>query len=314
MIGCILRGKNMAEHQFRIQGDGGELVSYLYSNYSAFVGKGLISICPNYQYPSHWHDDLEIGVVVNGEMQYNVNGEIETIREGEAFFINSRQLHSNYSENRTECEYICILLHPLLLCVNPVFEREFVAPLLGNEQVPYVKITNEIPWQKEILEEILAIYAERNDSVAPLLIQAHLYKIWAGLFKHVSRGEYNGQHRANRGNLSIIKNMVGYIQEHYQEKISLAEIAASGAVGQSKCCKLFKNYMNVTPNAYLNQFRLNKSRELLHDTELSITEIAEAVGFGGASYYAESFHKYYGESPSEYRDNVKSCVEAEKDS
>lgn len=106
---------------------------------------------------------------------------------------------------------------------------------------------------------------------------------------------------AASGNLDIIKKKVGYIQENYREKLTLAEIAASGAVGQSKCCKLFKDYMNATPIAYLNQFRLNKSCELLRNRNLSITEISEAVGFGGISYFSECFNKYYYQTPSEYR-------------
>lgn len=95
--------------------------------------------------------------------------------------------------------------------------------------------------------------------------------------------------------------MVGFIQKNYTRKISLGDIAASGAVGQSKCCKLFTKYLGQTPNAYLVQYRLNKSIGLLRDTDMSITEIALSVGFGGASYYAETFRKWFGESPTQFR-------------
>ena len=103
--------------------------------------------------------------------------------------------------------------------------------------------------------------------------------------------------------LSILKNMIGFIQQNYTVKISLADIAASGAVGQSKCCKLFAKYIGQTPNMYLTQYRLDKSTELLKNTDMTVTEIAHVVGFSGSSYYAEAFRKWSGKSPSEYRKN-----------
>ena len=99
--------------------------------------------------------------------------------------------------------------------------------------------------------------------------------------------------------LTIIRDMVGFIQKNYTQKISLDDIALSGAVGQSKCCKLFAKYFRQTPNNYLNGYRLNKSLELLCDDDMSVTEIALSVGFGGASYYAELFRKCFGKCPTE---------------
>ena len=85
--------------------------------------------------------------------------------------------------------------------------------------------------------------------------------------------------------------MIEFIQQNYTVRITLADIAASGTVGQSKCCRLFAKYIGQTPKVYLTQYRLNKSKELLKNTDIIATEIANAVGFGGSSYYAETFRK-----------------------
>ena len=53
--------------------------------------------------------------------------------------------------------------------------------------------------------------------------------------------------------------------------------------------------------AYVNQYRLYQSLELLRDTAMSVMEIALAVGFGSASYYAETFRKNFDQSPTQYR-------------
>ena len=76
-------------------------------------------------------------------------------------------------------------------------------------------------------------------------------------------------------------------------------------MGESKCCQLFRRYFSQTPVEYLNRYRLDKSLALLRETDRSITEIALAVGFGGASYYAELFRRQMGQSPTEYRTKAR---------
>lgn len=103
--------------------------------------------------------------------------------------------------------------------------------------------------------------------------------------------------------------MISFIQQHFNKKITLEQIVLAGGIGQSKCCKLFSTYIHQTPNVYLTTYRLNKSTELLHMSDLNITEIAYEVGFNGASYYAEAFRKYFRISPSKYRQNLKNARE-----
>ena len=107
--------------------------------------------------------------------------------------------------------------------------------------------------------------------------------------------------KSRNNDFTTLKNMIGYIQKFYREKVTLDDIAAAGAVGQSKCCKLFDKYIGVTPNTYLIQYRLHQSTWYLKNTDMTITEIAQAVGFSGSSYYAEAFRKWSHHSPSEYR-------------
>ena len=114
-----------------------------------------------------------------------------------------------------------------------------------------------------------------------------------------------GLEQKHHHDLFVLKNMIGFMQQHFREQITLEQIAAAGGVGQSKCCKLFRVYFHQTPNTYLTAYRLNRSVELLRTTDRSITEVAYAAGFNGASYYAETFRKWLHISPSEYRGNLE---------
>lgn len=281
-----------------LKDDYSEKVRYDYPDYPIYIRKDILSAFPNYAAPSHWHDDFEFVTILSGQMQYQVNGEIVTLNQGEGIFINSRQMHFGFSDTQTECEFICVLLHPQLICTTPAYERDFVLPLINHSELPFLHLRADIPWQNAVCRQIRNIFAVRNSSSAQLKIQIFLLTIWTFLYENVPPSK---KARPQNNDLMTTKNMVGFIQKNYMNKISLSDIAASGLVGQSKCCKLFSKYLGRTPNMYLNQYRLNKSMGLLKNTDKTITEIANEVGFGGGSYYAEIFRKWVGLSPTEYR-------------
>lgn len=281
-----------------LKDDRSEKVRYDYSDYPIYIRRGLLSTYPGYSAPTHWHDEIEFIVILSGEMQYNVNGEIVFLKEQEGIIVNARQFHFGFSAAKKECDFICILLHPLLLCTSPAYEQDFVMPVLRNQSAAFFRLTPSIPWQKEALAQIQSMYAVKNEKTAPLQVQNSLIKIWLLLYENMIQ-EDSPRHSGT--DLTTFKNMLGFIQQNYSARISLADIAASGAIGQSKCCKLFHRYISRTPNEYLTEYRLNKSTSLLADTDLTITEIAAATGFGGSSYFAEAFRRWSGMSPSEYR-------------
>lgn len=230
-------------------------------------------------------------------MEYNVNGKIITIQKDEGIFINSRQVHYGFSKANEECEFICILIHPMMLCSTQDLEQKYVIPLLKNENISYIKLSEDQPWKRDMLELVKSIYREKEDTTAPLTILSSFYKIWSLVYKN---SETMLPSKKN-SDFMLFKNMIGYIQKFYKKKITLSDIAKTGMVGQSKCCKLFDQYIGVTSNTYLIQYRLHQSTWYLKNTDMTITEIAQTVGFSGSSYYAEVFRKCYDKSPSEYR-------------
>lgn len=284
--------------RLELKDDRSEKVKYDYTDYPIYIRRALLSSYPNYAAPSHWHDDIEFIAVLSGEMQYNINGEIIKMEAGEGIIVNTRQLHFGFSTEKKECDFICILLHPLMLCATDAYERDFVLPLLYNQKAAFVKLDKNALWHRNILEDIQQMYSVRDEKTAPMKIQNLFSSIWIDIYENIA---HENRTLIQNAELSVLKNIIGFIQQNYTSKITLADIAASGAVGQSKCCKLFAKYIGQTPNLYLMQYRLDKSTELLKNTDMTVTEIAYAVGFNGSSYYAEVFRKWCGKSPTEYR-------------
>nr|WP_300307861.1 AraC family transcriptional regulator [uncultured Anaerostipes sp.] len=283
--------------------DKSENVLYDIPDFPAYIRRGHLASYPDYSAISHWHDDVEFILVLSGYMEYSVNGKIVTVKEGEGIFVNTRQLHYGFSSDRSDCDFICILLHPFLLCSVPFVEKEYIAPVMENEAMPYLLLHPEKKYEEEILRAVDEMYRCHGQKTAALRVQNLFFKIWENLFLlsgHLKKTSKSGNHH-----LTILRDMLRFIYEHYDQKISLTQISKAGNVGKTTCCTIFQKYTNETPVSYLISYRIKKGIELLETTDKTISEIALEVGFSGASYFTEIFHRAYGCTPTEYRAEKK---------
>lgn len=285
--------------QLTVRKDQSEQFLYNCAKFPAYFGHGHTSAFPNYTALAHWHDDLEFSIVLSGRVEYNVNGEVFRLNQGDGIFVNTRQIHYNFSVNQQDGEYLCILLHPMLLCASRYVEETYVAPVLENPAFPCQVLRQDCEWAQRVCRKLREMYERHQSPGAQLAVQAGFFQIWDELFQHAPMALGNA--RPWSQNLNALKEMVAYIQDHYQSRISLEDIARAGNVSKTGSYGIFQKYVNQSPNAYLIEFRLRNGLELLRTTGMTVTEICYEVGFNGPSYFSESFRKAFGCSPLEYR-------------
>lgn len=279
--------------------DKSEYVFYNKSDFPVYIRPGILSQYPNFAAESHWHDDIEFIVILSGSMDYSINGEILTLQEGEGIFVNSRQFHYGFSAEHKECYFICILLHPILLCSTQYIEQKYVLPVTTNAAIPYYKFSSNHAWEKQVLNYLLEIYECRNTDTMELKAQSLFGNLWVELYTNLNTE--NNISSIQNHHLTSLQHMISFIQNHYKEKISLVEICKKGNVGKTTCSTIFMKYTNQTPIEYLTDYRLRKSIDLMASTDMTISEIGYEIGFSGASYFTETFRKRFGCSPGEYR-------------
>lgn len=278
--------------------DMSENVAYNNPAFPAYIKKGQLSLYPDFRAVSHWHDDLEFILILDGQMSYDVNGEHISLRTGEGIFVNSRCFHYGYSDTHTECHFICILLSPSLLSSNEYFVCNFLNPLLQNAHFPYQKLTPASPWQNLILHELSALSEVNFDKLRPFLIMQR----YSHILDLLSENMYSFSHDLqNADDIQSLTAMIGYVQKNYQSKLLIRDISSAGNCCKTKCTSLFQKYLSVSPMSYLNNYRLEKGNYLLRNTAMSITDIAYACGFSSTSYFCELFHKHYNNTPRTYR-------------
>ena len=286
-------------NQLSIDPDGGERLRYDRPDFPVRCICGDLSHFPDYAAGCHWHKDFEVLMPYHGNLEYFVNGKIVPVLQGQAIFVNSRRLHYGFSSAKEDCQYFCLVFHPDIFGSPALPTARYAAELARDDQPDYQILTQPEPLR--ILEHIRAISTEK-----PGCYELTILADCAELVRHCQlQSASNPTDRVPDSLWFSLRQMVGYIQANYPQPIRLEDIAAAGMVCRSKCCKLFQENMATTPIRYLNRYRLEKARELLLNTENSVTEIAHHCGFDSPAYFSDQYRKTYGESPRETQRGVK---------
>ena len=99
----------------------------------------------------------------------------------------------------------------------------------------------------------------------------------------------------------IVRKAVSYINEHYHENIKLDDVASHLCVNRSYFSDMFKRKMGINFSDYLTDKRITQAGVLLKKSNMSVSEIALAVGYENQSYFSKVFKSHYGMTPKQYR-------------
>src|SRR5262249_35659093 len=116
-----------------------------------------------------------------------------------------------------------------------------------------------------------------------------------------------GRLPANRGGLASwqARAVAAYIEEHLSEKIYLGTLARIARLSTHHFCRAFQKSFGVPPHKYHQARRIQQAKLQLTDRAASITEVSITLGFSCASSFSETFRKTTGQSPSQFRKNLK---------
>lgn len=250
----------------------------------------------------HWHPEIEITYVQKGTMCYKVNHMVYHLKEGDIVFNNSGALHSGTMENQKDCAYIPVTFDSRLIYgfFQSTVNSKYVDPVIQDSMLPAICIDQSEPWHKPFREYLLRIIDldEKKPDFYELDITICLQSIWRLLLEHIT---YEPQaSRENSLEYDRIKKILSYIEENYQNKITLNDIAGHIHLCESECTRLFKRHMNTTLFAFLQEYRIERSLEFLQ-ADLPVSAVADKAGFSDPNYYSKVFAKIKGCSPREYR-------------
>jgi AraC-like DNA-binding protein len=244
-------------------------------------------------FKKHWHEELMIFYIEKGSAVIHCNSQSIPVSTGDLVVINCNDIH--YVENccdRLAESYILIDFAFLLSHKDDLCQTNCINPLLQNR----IRFQNKIENDGELISQVLELISEYEQKRQgyELWIKAGLYRILVLLMRRhsvpVTDEIKNRQHHQLR---SVLK----YIDEHYDQKITLKDLAAIANISPHHLCRLFKSITGMPPVAYVNYLRINAAMKLLQQHHLPIAEVALTVGFNDSNYFSRLFKKYKNISP-----------------
>ncbi|WP_097014555.1 AraC family transcriptional regulator [Anaerocolumna aminovalerica] len=228
-----------------------------------------------------------IHFVLHGQGTYHVNGSVYHVGEGEGFLIHPGVTTLYCADDQNPWEYCWIGFDgydvPNLLKVSGLSHTSLILKDYSNGML----------WKD--LSSLILAFTERQGN--ELLYLSLLYRC----FSHICRPE-----QAPSGIVyeNYITRAVDYIHNNYTYDIRVADIAKFLCIDRTYLYKLFINATSLSPQKYLIQYRIKIARQLLLESDLSVSEIAYSCGFRDASSFNKHFKSHLQITPLKYRNSI----------
>ncbi len=219
-------------------------------------------------------DYFDLTFVIKGQMQYTVNDRTVTLRENDAILLPPGTLRSRTPLDG-DAHYVSF---------NFTAYDEGVLPTkLFYKNV----ITKEIRSLASVFsEQHISAFYHSHEKMANIL-NCILFE----LIDTVSLGSND------KNVLSVLK----YIDENLTERITISEIGKAVHLSNDYISHCFKRELGRSVMDYVNERRMLLARNMISGGEMSLTDIAEALGYESYSYFSRVFKRYFGVSPIRYR-------------
>ncbi|MGK5740007.1 AraC family transcriptional regulator [Micromonospora sp. URMC 103] len=243
--------------------------------------------------PAHWHDYYELGYVVDGSARHVVNGASRPLARGSAFLLTPTDFHE-----------LALTSDVPLTCYNVVVEPAVVERWL--DAVGSGPATGAgPPWLADDCADLGPDFDRlwrESDGRRPgsaALTDAVLGCVLVELARRCGAPGGREPGPPVPGDAAAdIRAAVRYVERHFREALTLAEVAAYVHLSPNYLSERFSRLVGVPFQTYLQHRRLRFARSLLASTTLGVTEICHAAGFNSPSHFGRAYRRRFGESPS----------------
>ena len=253
----------------------------------------------SFQIPVHWHDELEIIYVKSGFLTVNISGENYIGKPGDAFVVSPGNLHFMGSQTGT-VDYFTFLfpLKYIAFRTDDMLDDKLIEPLNSGHLMISPEIKDTVKEQCEQLARVYAAEIDKSESKITnqikkkIILLQFIHELWKKGF--IVENDTTGRN-------TVEKEMVSYIQQNYTGKILLREFGEQFHLSEKYISRYFKEHFHITLSQYVTYLRLEHAKQMLQETDISVTEVAMQSGYQNISYFIRSIKKTYGVSPLKYR-------------
>ena len=259
-----------------------EILGYYYSIRNA-----------GYHFKGEKHNYFELTYVDRGTLFTTVEGKRYELKEKELMIYGPGQFHTQDIPEGCSCSYVTI-----------IFDMETV--IYDEESTHYELLLNKVFGYDKKIYTLIKTFVTESTSQIPYMNSLMLCLLQETIIR-LLQSEFIGkkndrpvtgarQHYQDE----LLEKILAYIDETIYEPLSIAELCQKFSMSRSSLQILFKENMDISPKKYINEMKLEKSRQMICENKYTISEIALMLGFNSIHYFSRAFTQKYHMAPSEY--------------
>ena len=253
----------------------------------------------------HWHDHLEIALVLEGRGAFLFGRRVLPAEPGDIFFIDNSQPHVALPDPGERLRLLLVLFRPELIAGPGCRELDlgYLAPFRVDERTSSPRICGGSALAAEVgpvLHELRETWDGHNPAERHL-VDATLRRALALVNRHHGARQLATATGAGTDRREQIRPVLAYVDQHCRESITLGDVADVVHISASRVRHVFKDVTGVSFKEYVTQVRVTEAKRLLISTELSVADIARAVSYTNLNQFYKVFYRSCAMSPGEYR-------------
>lgn len=237
----------------------------------------------------HFHSNIEIVCVLDGEIEATINGIKKTLPKGSISVANSYDVHGYSTPGRSN---ILVLIIPVDI-VNG-FNVVMQAKTFRENFLPECDCSNEI---KAAMSKMIP-YDNTHDS---LIAKGYSYEILGLLAERLGLAD----RKIRFDSMELMRNILLYLEHNFIRDLTLESLAKKYGYNRSYLSRVFNSCLRCGFNHYINIRRARYAAYLIRSTSASLTEISYQSGFNNTRRFNRSFLMCYNLTPMEYRSNFR---------
>ncbi|MEG0307294.1 MAG: helix-turn-helix domain-containing protein [Clostridium sp.] len=253
-------------------------------------------------YPIHWHYCIEILYVIKGTINLYINTEKYVINENQIEIINIDEVHSIESDDPDN--------KVIIFQIDPYFFQKYYADI--ENMFFYTKsIAEDSQYGEEyedlriFLSQILCETVQKQDNYDEE-IESILVKLLYHLINNFNYLIYQKEElKDNKDQLQRYHSISKYIYNNYQSNITLKDISSNEYLSTHYLSREIKYATGYSFTDFLNLIRVEESIKLILDTDMTLSEISEEIGFSHTRYFNKHFKIHYKLTPLQFRKKYK---------
>ncbi|WNS44074.1 AraC family transcriptional regulator [Paenibacillus sp. MMS20-IR301] len=254
----------------------------------------------NIEYLAHWHNDLELVLVLEGSIRMGINSDTRLLQAGDLAVCSSGDIHY-YDSKDSSSTLLLIIFNPSLIGFPAGWPQNMRLSSPFKEQ-PDSPENGPIHLRlSAVMQELLQEYTLKLPQHEQL-VMGLLHELCALLLRHMPLDTVN-PHRDKRRmtNMKIMQGVLQFLDSNYMHPVTLADAAKHANMSLFYFSRFFKSISGMSYIAYLNSIRVNQAEYLLLNTDKSILDIALECGFSNIRTFNRVFKQVKLRTPSELR-------------